>query len=166
MWFQRPPNSFKPEQTAPPFVAELTGEDTATACGVRVRSSSPVLALCRSLIAAGLTPDQSLIVYRKGTEALRIRSIGEASQLEINSKGTGFVWARAVRAGSPMRVRPISDAEGGEAARTSPLASIPTRQRLPNRRASEYEAAGDSPDRASGSLGTALDAICEGERGR
>jgi len=42
-------------------------------------------------------------VYRGATLALRIRSIGEAAGLEINSKGTGFVPARAIRTAPPMR---------------------------------------------------------------
>jgi hypothetical protein len=97
------PACFKPETT---LAAELIGDDTATACGITVRSTSPVLVLCRELIATGMTPDAALTVFRHGTVALRVRSIGEAAALEINSKGTGFTRARTVRAAAPVRFRP------------------------------------------------------------
>ena len=106
------PVCFKPDESV--LIAELIGDDTATACGITVRSSSPVLALCRELIAAGLDPDAALTVFRRGVVALRVRSIGEAAALEINSKGTGFTRARTVRAALPMRPEPDSDQpEGG-----------------------------------------------------
>ena len=105
------PACFKPETT---LTAELIGDDTATACGITVRSTSPVLVLCRELIATGMTPDAALTVFRHGTVALRVCSIGEAAALEINSKGTGFTRARTVRAAPPMRPKPDSDQpEGG-----------------------------------------------------
>src|SRR6516162_3770555 len=97
------PACFKPETT---LAAELIGDDTATACGITVRSTSPVLVLCRELIATGMTADAALTVFRHGTVALRVRSIGEAAALEINSKGTGFTRARTVRAAPPMRPKP------------------------------------------------------------
>lgn len=73
--------------------------------GITARSSTPVLALCRELLAQGLSPDAALAVHRAGTLALRIRSIGEAARLEVNSAGTGFAPLRAVRTASLMRFR-------------------------------------------------------------
>jgi hypothetical protein len=78
--------------------AELIGSEGFTA-----RANSPVLALCRLLIAAGIDPDRPLNAYRDDMLALRVRTIGEAADLEINSKGTGFVRCRqAVRRGPPI----------------------------------------------------------------
>src|SRR5262249_34931969 len=85
------------------LTAELFDSNLASACGITVRSFSPVLALCRELIAAGVSHDAALTVYRNGIVALRVRSIGEGAQLEINSKGTRFVRTSAVRTASPMR---------------------------------------------------------------
>jgi hypothetical protein len=108
------PACFKPSQPPATLTAELTGNDSALCGSIAVRSSSPVLALCRDLIAAGLGPDAALIVFRRGTVALRVRSIGEAAVLEINSKGAGFTRVRTVRAAPPMRPEPDSDQpEGG-----------------------------------------------------
>jgi hypothetical protein len=107
------PECVKPAETV--LIAELIGDNTATACGIAVRSSSPVLALCRELIAARLDPDAVLIAYRRGIAALHVRSIGTAATLEINSRGTGFTRARAVRAAPSMRPRTDSDpGQGGQ----------------------------------------------------
>jgi hypothetical protein len=70
--------------------AELTGSDICTAAGIKVRGSTPVLALCSELLAAGVNPDAAIQVFRNATLALHIRRIGEAARLEINGRGTGF----------------------------------------------------------------------------
>jgi hypothetical protein len=62
--------------------AELTDARTCTAAGITGRGTTPTLALCRGLIAAGLNPDQAMEVYHGATLALRIRRIGEAAGLE------------------------------------------------------------------------------------
>jgi hypothetical protein len=90
--------------------AELIGSDICTSAGITARSPTPVLALCREMIAAGLDPDRALEVYRGATLALRVRSIGAAAKLEINSKGTDFAPRGAVRTASPVRLN------GGRAA--------------------------------------------------
>jgi hypothetical protein len=82
--------------------AEIIGDDTAVALGgTRVRAYAPVLALCRALVAAGHDPALVLEAYRGETRCLRVRSIGEAADLEI-SEG-GFRPARKPDAGPPMR---------------------------------------------------------------
>ena len=68
-----------------------------------VTAYTPVLALCRSLIAAGMSPDQAMECWRGSTLALRIRSIGEAAGLEIAGDGVGFRRARQPDAAPPMR---------------------------------------------------------------
>ena len=70
--------------------AELVGSDTCTALGITVTSSSPVLGLCRQLVEAGHDPSTPLEAYRGETPALRVKSIGQAAGLEVNSGGKGF----------------------------------------------------------------------------
>ncbi|MFZ0148143.1 MAG: hypothetical protein WAM72_07305 [Xanthobacteraceae bacterium] len=87
--------------------AELSGSTICSAAGHVAISQTPVLALCRELIAAGHDPDQPLEVYRGETLALRVRSIGEAAKLNLNSKGTAFIKCRqAVRTATTLAVSP------------------------------------------------------------
>jgi hypothetical protein len=74
--------------------AEISGGDTAVALGIRARAYAPILALCRKLVEAGHDPRRRLHACRGGVLALRVRSIGEAADLEINGHGTGFKQAR------------------------------------------------------------------------
>jgi hypothetical protein len=69
--------------------AELSSDSYATALGVTVRSPSPVLALCRKLIEAGYDPGTPLEAYRGDTLCLRVRSIGEAAGLRMDTDKTG-----------------------------------------------------------------------------
>jgi hypothetical protein len=64
---------------------DLAGSDTASvACGLTVRSlRSPVIRLCRKLVAAGHDPAEPAEAYRGSTLCLHIRSIGEAAELMI-----------------------------------------------------------------------------------
>ena len=71
--------------------AELTGDDTCSALGITVQSTSPVLALCRKLVDAGHDPATPLDVYRADVRALKIRSIGEGVKLRVSPHGIGFV---------------------------------------------------------------------------
>ena len=81
--------------------ADLIGSDICTALGVEVEANTPVLKLCRALIAAGHHSASRLDAYRGDVLCLRVRSIGEGVRLEINAKGTGFIAHRAVRTASP-----------------------------------------------------------------
>jgi hypothetical protein len=83
--------------------AELSGSNTCTALGIAARGSTPVLILCRQLLAAGLDPDRAMEVFRGTTPCLRICSIGEAAALEINGDGTGFRPSRQPDAASSVR---------------------------------------------------------------
>jgi hypothetical protein len=76
--------------------AELIGDDTCIAAGRTVRAATPVLALCRELLASGLDPDQAVEVYRGATLALRVRSIVEAAKLQIDGRGSGFKSIKSV----------------------------------------------------------------------
>jgi hypothetical protein len=85
-----------------PLRAELVGSDRCTITGFASTSTTPVLALCRTLLAAGFDPDQPLEAYRGATLTLRIRSIGEAAALELNSEATGFRRRRQPDAAPPI----------------------------------------------------------------
>src|ERR1700733_5967657 len=77
-----------------PIRAELSGDFDCTAEGLAVTANAPVLEMCKRLIAARYDLDLPMEVYRGDVLALRIRSIGEAASLEVNSKGTDFVKRR------------------------------------------------------------------------
>ncbi|HYI26319.1 MAG TPA: hypothetical protein VD863_00555, partial [Bradyrhizobium sp.] len=83
--------------------AELTGSNQVAAADITVTSTTPVLLLCRQLLAAGLNPDQAVDVFRGATLALRVRSIGEAARLEIAGDGVGFRPSRQPDAAPPIR---------------------------------------------------------------
>ena len=71
---------------------ELIGDAECRANGARLRAKgSPVLALCRKLIAAGSDPTTRLECYRGDTLCLVVRSIGEAATIEVSGSGTGFI---------------------------------------------------------------------------
>jgi len=55
--------------------AELVGDDSCSALGITVRSSSPVLALCRKLVDAGHDPATPL-------EGLSRRYVSPPSQID------------------------------------------------------------------------------------
>jgi hypothetical protein len=70
--------------------AELVGSNRCAIVGFTATSTTPTLALCRTLIAAGFDPTTPMECYRDGVLALRIRAIGEAAALEPSGEGTGF----------------------------------------------------------------------------
>jgi hypothetical protein len=82
--------------------AELIDSDRCSALEMTARGTTPVLALCRLLIKAGLDPATPLEAWRGSTLCLRIRRIGEAAQLEPSPRGVGFVCRPGVRAWSPI----------------------------------------------------------------
>lgn len=91
-------------QVAAPIRADLIGSDQCHAAGITAHGASPVLTLCRELVAAKVDPDHPLHAYRGNMLCLVVRSIGEAAHLDVNSKGTGFIKCRVpVRIASPVR---------------------------------------------------------------
>ena len=99
----KPPNGHRP-QAANIIRAELAWSDTATALGTVACEASPVLALCRMLVAAGVDPATPMEAWRGETLCLSVRSIGEAAEMRVNPKGTGFVKGRSgVPTASPVR---------------------------------------------------------------
>ena len=83
--------------------AELEGSETATAAGITVRTGSPVIALCKALVAAGHDPAEPMEVFRGSTLALRVRSIGEGARLVVAGNGVGFRRLSAMDTSRPMR---------------------------------------------------------------
>jgi hypothetical protein len=69
--------------------AQLTDSDTATAAGITVRGPSPVLGLCRALVAAGVDPNRPLHAYRGDVLALKVRTIGKGSKLSVREDRAG-----------------------------------------------------------------------------
>jgi hypothetical protein len=87
----------------PHIRADLIGSITCVAAGLSATCATPVLGLCRQLIEADHHPGTPLHVYRGGTLALLVHSIGDGAELEINGDGTGFRRLRQPDAVSPMR---------------------------------------------------------------
>ena len=95
------------QPTAFPIHVELIGCDTARAVGIVAEGGSPVLKLCRKLIAAGFDPDHPLEAWRGSTLALTVHCIGEAAELKVNPKGTSFIKAACAGPTAPL-ARPPS----------------------------------------------------------
>jgi hypothetical protein len=88
--------------------AVLTGSDTCAALGLTAKSGAPVLALCRKLIEAGHDPSNPLEAYRGEAICLRVRSIGEAATLRMDTDKTGrpvFKREKITARGSPVEFR-------------------------------------------------------------
>jgi hypothetical protein len=110
-------NAKIPRTAQEPIIGALISDDIASACGITVRSSSPIFALARQLIACGHDRSRPLHLFRGDTLAVCVSCIGEAAGLELNSKGSGFIKARQpVRAASPVRPLAISALTGRSAA--------------------------------------------------
>jgi hypothetical protein len=84
--------------------AELSSDTIATSCGITVHTGSPVLSMCRQLVAEGCNPTTPLQAFRGDTLCLTIRSLGEAASLRVNTAGTGFVTQREPTSAPPMRL--------------------------------------------------------------
>jgi hypothetical protein len=69
--------------------ADLSGDDCCSALGVEGHGATPVLHLCRKLLAAGCDPATALHVYRDQTLALTFASISDAARLTVKTAGNG-----------------------------------------------------------------------------
>ncbi len=63
--------------------AEITGNNTATACNITCKGRTPILTLCRALLRKGCDPSLSLRCYRGDVLALTIRTIGDGAKLTV-----------------------------------------------------------------------------------
>jgi hypothetical protein len=95
---------------------ELVGSNRCTIPGFAATSQTPVLALCRTLLATGFDPAQSLEIYRGNALALRVRSIGEAARLTVEDSRLGQPRFRR------WRDRQASDGAAPPVAETTPEA--------------------------------------------
>jgi hypothetical protein len=92
--------------------AELIGSDLCAAAGYVARGTTPILALCRKLVAAGVNPALPLECYRGRVLAITVASIGQGAGLEINGHGTGFRPLR--EGGAASLVRKSDEVEGSD----------------------------------------------------
>ena len=69
--------------------AQIIGSDKCEAEGFTVRSSAPVLAMCRKLIEAGYDPARPLHAYRGDMLCLKISSIGYGARYTVKDGRTG-----------------------------------------------------------------------------
>jgi hypothetical protein len=74
--------------------AELSGSTICAAAGQIAISHTPILLLCRQLIAAGCDPATPLEAWRGPTLCLRIGSLGAGARLTIDEHGDGIKFAR------------------------------------------------------------------------
>jgi len=99
------PATRRDQQSTPSWLAG----DTCTALGITAKSDSPVLALCRKLIAAGHDPATPLEAYRGDALALRVKSIGQGANLQVNGN-TRLVFASGSKRRTALPVRYFSEA--------------------------------------------------------
>jgi hypothetical protein len=101
----------------PPIItAHLTGSHHCEALGIVATGNAPVLNLCRSLLAAGLNPDQALHVYRAGTLALQVKSLRAGARLAVTEPDHGRAHFSKWKAFSPSPVASPMRKIGGRAA--------------------------------------------------
>jgi hypothetical protein len=96
--------------------AELIGSNRCCAEGFSARAASPVLAICRRLIQAGVDPGRPLHVYRGDVLCLVIRNIGEGARLTVKERPFGPVFEPWVPFSTPPMSPPIR--QNGQAATT------------------------------------------------
>ena len=78
------------------IIAQLSSDSIASALDITVTAETPVLALCRKLIESSTYASSTpLDAYRGATLRLRVRSIGEAAQLQMGTTGSGSPRFRA-----------------------------------------------------------------------
>ena len=71
------------EQPLTPVAAELIASHCCESLGSVGKGNSPVLSLCRSLLAAGFNPDQALDLYGAGTPALRVKNLRAGARQRV-----------------------------------------------------------------------------------
>ena len=126
--------------------SQISSDTIATSCGIEIKSPSPVLGLCRRLIAEGCDPTTPLEAYRGDTLCLTIRSIGEAAKLEVG--GVGFIRARE------PRPAPYSDYSALQGVRRhTPQNSTPSSLAMEGREAIGACGLGTGPGRLSPPMG-------------
>ncbi len=90
-----------------PVHAELVGSHQCRAEGFTARSSSPIFAICRALIAAGVCPDRPLHAFRDGMLCIVVRSIAEGARLIVKDRASGPVFEKWVPFSCPPVAPPM-----------------------------------------------------------
>jgi hypothetical protein len=90
--------------------ADLTGDDCCTAGAVTLTARTPLLAMCRVLLANGFDPATPLQAFRGDTLCLMVRSIGMGAALTVAEHDPG---SRRGDRFLPLRCRPGSRQIGG-----------------------------------------------------
>jgi hypothetical protein len=93
---------------APAVSAELIGSETAVATGITARGPSPVLELCRLLVAADIDPGRPLHAYRGNVLCLIVRSIGAGAALTVKERPFGPTFERWTPFPTPLVKPPIA----------------------------------------------------------
>ncbi len=88
------------------IVATVSSDTFASGEGFTIRSPSPVIGLCRALLAAGYASSLPMEVYRNDVLALKVRSIGEVATLEIH--GSRFMRPKGHTGGPPVNLAALS----------------------------------------------------------
>jgi hypothetical protein len=109
------------------IIEAVEGREIEVLKALEAQSGAPVLALCRALIATGIDPVTPMHVYRGATLALLVRSIGEASQLDVidgrfqkwHPREPSAASPIAQTARPPARVRPDASEALGRPRRTA-----------------------------------------------
>jgi hypothetical protein len=71
-------------------IIALSSDSIATALGFTVTAGAPVLALCRKLVESSTYASSTpLNAYRGDTLSLKVRSIGEAAELRMDTATNG-----------------------------------------------------------------------------
>jgi hypothetical protein len=91
-----------PDKICNALRAELVGSSHCTAAGVTASGYMPVLMLCRELLKAGHDPAAEMHVYRGPTLCLTVRTIGQATALEIRGDGVGFRYRPKLGTAPPI----------------------------------------------------------------
>jgi hypothetical protein len=93
--------------------AALIGSEWCWCHGLKTHCPSPVLAMCRALVAHGFDPARRLEAYRVDTLCLTVTSLAAGAALEVAPHGVGF-RIKPVCEGRPAPpVAPFAKSERG-----------------------------------------------------
>jgi hypothetical protein len=102
-----------PTNALAPIRATLVGSKRCEALGLTGHGYSPVLALCRALVAAGHDPRRPLQAYRGEVLALVVSSIGAGAKLRVATHGVGFEPVAGCTGGPSVRQNGPTIVQGG-----------------------------------------------------
>jgi len=98
-----------------PVRAELFGSNRCTAEGLVACTPSPVLAMCRMLLAAGIDGRRRLDAYRGATLCLTVSSIAYGASLVVDGASRFARWKPLFRSEGTAPIDESDDPAGGAA---------------------------------------------------